>query len=81
MMKCAVYKSLRKQDTYLYVEKSACLDELPQDLRQLLGKTSWVMDLELTPETRLARRNAEEVLATIARQGFYLQLPPAKASL
>lgn len=80
-MKCAVYKSLRKLDTYLYVEQSTCLDDLPQDLLQLLGKTAWVMDLELTPETRLARRNAEEVLAAIVRQGFYVQLPPVKGDL
>ena len=80
-MKCAVYKSLRKLDTYLYVEQSTCLDDLPQDLLQLLGKTAWVMDLELTPETRLARRNAEEVLAAITRQGFYVQLPPVEGGL
>jgi len=80
-MKCAVYKSLRKLDTYLYVEQSTCLDDLPQDLLQLLGKTAWVMDLELTPETRLARRNAEEVLAAIVRQGFYVQLPPVEGGL
>ena len=34
------------------------------------------MRLELTPERRLARSEAVNVLESIATRGFYLQMPP-----
>jgi uncharacterized protein YcgL (UPF0745 family) len=33
------------------------------------------MDLVLTPERKLARTSAEQVLAGIAGKGFFLQMP------
>ncbi|WP_419621567.1 YcgL domain-containing protein [Thiolapillus sp.] len=34
------------------------------------------MELELHPERRLARANAEKVLKQLAEEGYYLQMPP-----
>ena len=35
----------------------------------------------LDPERKLARADVGEVLASIAEQGFYLQMPPTAAEL
>jgi uncharacterized protein YcgL (UPF0745 family) len=35
------------------------------------------MQLEITPERKLARENAADVLKGIEENGFFLQMPPA----
>ena len=77
---CSVYKSLKKQEMYLYLDRSEELTSLPEALRQLFGQAEHVMDMILTPEKKLARADAGKVLKDIEAKGFYLQMPPAKDS-
>ena len=72
-----VFKSLKKLDTYLYVDKSQNFEELPSALRDSFGQYELVLEMELSPERKLARADANQVLADIALKGFYLQLPPS----
>jgi uncharacterized protein YcgL (UPF0745 family) len=66
---------------YLYVEKSRGLEAVPEELLARFGTPTPVMVLLLTPERTLARADTGAVLASIAKQGFYLQLPPTPAAL
>ncbi len=75
-MRCHVYKSLRRADTYLYLAARDDFAPLPDALREGLGGLQWVMELELAPGRRLAREDAEVVRANLARCGFHLQMPP-----
>jgi len=75
-MQCFVYKSLPKADTYVFLAKRDGFDVLPAPIAETLGKLTWVMDLDLTPERKLAREDAAVVMANIERRGFHLQLPP-----
>lgn len=75
---CAIYKSLKKSDHYLYVEKQGDFSRVPAPLLQLLGSLEWVMDLELGPGRKLASADAAEVRRQLEEQGYYLQLPPKK---
>ena len=72
-----VFKSLKRLDTYLYVDKSQNFEELPSALRDAFGQYELVLEMELSPERKLARADANQVLANIALKGFYLQLPPS----
>ncbi len=72
-----VFKSLKKLDTYLYLDKSQNFEELPSALRDSFGQYELVLEMELSPERKLARADANQVLADIALKGFYLQLPPS----
>ena len=72
-----VFKSLKKLDTYLYVDKLQNFEELPSGLRDSFGQYELVLEIELSPQRKLARADASLVLADIALKGFYLQLPPA----
>ena len=56
-----VYKSLKKADTYLYLAKRDDFAGLPEPLRTQLGSLQFVLEVELTPERRLARENPEVV--------------------
>jgi len=78
---CSIYKSSRKQEMYVYMDRSAKLDELPEALVSMLGTPLHVMDMVLTKDKVLARAEASRVLASIAEQGFYLQMPPAESDL
>jgi uncharacterized protein len=75
---CTVYRCSREPDLYVYVDRSEGLGRLPRELLDRLGNTSEVLTLKLTPERKLARAHAAQVLAAIAERGYYLQLPPDK---
>lgn len=78
-MNCIVeiFASSRREGMYLYAPRGAVWDELPESLRAAFGPPRPVMTLVLTPERRLARVKAAEVIAAIDDKGFFLQMPPA----
>ncbi|MDG4553411.1 MAG: YcgL domain-containing protein [Candidatus Competibacter sp.] len=74
-MQCAIYKSRKKQDTYLYVATKDDFSNIPDALLRLLGEPIHVMDLELHPERRLAQEDVTEVLRNLQERGWHLQAP------
>lgn len=77
-MLCEIFKSPRKDEMYLYVEKSRGVTEVPEALLERFGKPVSVMTILLSEERTLARADAAQVMAAIEEKGFYLQMPPAK---
>lgn len=75
-MHCVVYKSLKKYDAYLFVEKEGEFDRVPETLLSLLGKLELVMPLELDENRSLAQADPKQVIESLQEQGYYLQLPP-----
>ncbi len=75
---CEVFKSSRKEQMYLYVDKRQGLVEVPEALLEQFGKPLPAMTLILTPEKSLGRARAADVMAAIREKGYYLQMPPAK---
>lgn len=75
---CQIFRSSRKDEMYLYVDKRQGLAEVPKALLERFGKPISVMTLVLTEEKTLARAKTADVMAAIREKGFYLQMPPAK---
>lgn len=75
---CEIFKSSRKEEMYLYVDKREGLVSVPEVLMETFGKPIAVLTMLLTADKPLGRANATDVLASIKEQGFYLQMPPAK---
>ena len=75
-MKCYVYKSLSKADTYIYLDEKDSFQKLPKQLLKLFGKPKLVLEFDLTKDRKLAIADAKQVLANIDEQGYYLQIPP-----
>ncbi|NOG32275.1 YcgL domain-containing protein [Halomonas sp. TBZ9] len=75
---CEVFRSPRKEEMYLYVDKRNGLADVPEVLLERFGKPISIMTLMLTPDKPLARANSADVLAAIRDKGFYFQMPPAK---
>jgi len=75
-MKCTVFRSSLKDFTYIYLLAGQDFDDLPDTLRELFGEPEIVMDLELTPERKLAYADINQVMQDLSEQGYYLQMPP-----
>ena len=78
-MQAYVYKSQRKDDTYVYLAARDDFTRLPEPLRTQLGGLQFVLEVALTPERKLAREDVEAVRENLVLRGFHLQLPPTLA--
>ncbi|SOC55893.1 hypothetical protein SAMN05421509_10629 [Chromohalobacter canadensis] len=75
---CEIFKSPRRDEMYLYVDRVQGLADVPEALLERFGTPVSVAVLMLSDDKSLARAKASDVLAAIASQGFYLQMPPAR---
>ncbi len=75
---CAIYKSTKKDEMYLYVDKQDELSRVPAGLLELFGRPVAVTTLLLDDDRKLARADATQVLNDIETRGFYLQMPPPR---
>ena len=81
MQLCTIYRSSKKADTYLYVEKRDDFSKVPEALRQLIGTPVLVMTLNLDQQSKLAQADLSKVKQELLDKGFYLQLPPPKENM
>lgn len=77
-MHCYVYKSSSKAGTYVYFRERDATHVLPPELALALGELVFVMELELTPQRRLARLDVATLRAALSERGFHIQLPPGE---
>lgn len=75
-MKCSVFRSSHKNFTYIYLLVGHKFEDLPVALKQVFGKPVFVMNLELTPDRKLAYEDVDQVMHDLTSQGYHLQLPP-----
>ena len=61
---------------YLYVHEDKKTEDLPEDLLKLVKGLTHAMDLELSPERKLARVDIMLVMKHLEEQGYFLQMPP-----
>jgi len=72
-----IYKSRTKDELYLYISKKDDFSQVPQALYNSMGKEPvFVMEVELSPERKLAREDVNTVIKSLETQGFHLQIPP-----
>lgn len=72
----AVYRSAKKADAYLYLPLEDDLESLPKELASLFGRAIFAMELTITPDLKMSRLSAKEVLVGLQEKGYVLQLPP-----
>ncbi|WP_428943209.1 YcgL domain-containing protein [Pantoea sp. FN060301] len=80
-MLCVIYRSAKRDQTYLYVEKKDDFSRVPAELMQGFGKPQLAMLLPLDGSKQLVNANLEKVKAALKEQGYYLQVPPPPESL
>ena len=75
-MKCFVYKSSMKVDTYIYLDQKDDFTKIPKKLLELLGEPKFTLEFDLIDDRKLAVADARQVIANLKVQGYYLQIPP-----
>ena len=76
---CQIYRCSKKEGMYIYMDKQAVVDNLPEAIKKRAGPIELAMTLVITPDKKLANANAKDVITAIDNQGFYLQMPPSLA--
>lgn len=71
---CAVYKSPKKAQTYLYVIKKGDFSRVPPPLLETFGAPIFNMMLPLKKERKVAQIDSELLWRALQDKGFYLQL-------
>ncbi|WP_295899546.1 YcgL domain-containing protein [uncultured Vibrio sp.] len=79
-MLCSIYKSSKKEGTYLYIPKKDDFSQVPDTLMQMFGKPVFVMVIKLEKHN-LAQVSKEVVVKSLAEEGFFLQVPPPQENL
>jgi uncharacterized protein YcgL (UPF0745 family) len=74
-MKCFVYKSIKKADSYIYINKKDNFENIPEQLLQLFGAPQFTLEFELTEDRKLPLVDAKQVMHSLNTQGYYLQMP------
>ena len=76
-----IFKGNKREEIYLFVDQKEGIKSVPEDLLAKFGNPESVMILPLTDSKKLARVKASEVLESIQKQGYFLQMPPATEAL
>ena len=77
----SIFKSTRKDEMYLYVEKSKGTADVPDELKEMFGPTELAMTMLLKADQKLARADTDKVISAIRAEGYYLQMPPKIESM
>ncbi|WP_445493577.1 YcgL domain-containing protein [Photorhabdus sp. SF281] len=80
-MICVIYRSPKREQTYLYVEKRDNFSRVPEELLKSFGQPQYVMMISLADRKTLASADIEKVKVSLIEQGFYLQIPPRDENL
>ena len=74
-MKCFVYKSSKKADSYIYINQKDNFDNIPEQLLCMFGTPQFTLEFELTEDRKLSQAEAKQVMQNLDTQGYYLQMP------
>ncbi|KLV09349.1 hypothetical protein ABT56_02835 [Photobacterium aquae] len=80
-MLCAIYRSPKKDSTYLYISKKDDFSSVPDALMSTFGTPQFVMVIKLDERRKLAQADIEKVRAALVAPGYYLQVPPPVPNL
>ena len=74
-MLCFIYRCNLKPDMYIYLAEEDNFENMPKEIYDTLGIIEFSMELEIKPETNLAKEDTSTVLSNLKEHGFHIQLP------
>ncbi len=80
-MLCSVYKSSKKAQPYLFINKRDDFSDVPETLMKMFGTPIMVTVLNLATKVKLGFADIDKVKENLAEQGYYLQLTPKEDDL
>lgn len=80
-MLCAIYKSAKKAQMYLFVKTRDDFSSVPEALMKVFGTPTLVTLTNLATKTKLAFADLEKVKTNLDEEGYYLQMPPPQEDM
>lgn len=80
-MLCAIYRSTKKAQTYLFIKQRDNFTDVPEALMSIFGTPTLVTIVNLATKEKLALADLDTVKENLENQGYYLQLPPPQENL
>jgi len=74
-LNCFVYRSLKKNNTYLYVVEKDKFDHISDSLMKVFGEGEFCFEFEHSASRKLSQEDSQQVYENLTNQGFHLQLP------
>ena len=78
----SAFKTKKKNELYLFVAKEEeiqiALNKLPDELLVMFGEPEHIFDFDLSEKKRLPRSDSKEVIASLKKKGYYIQMPPGE---
>jgi len=71
-----VFRSPKKAEMYLYLLEKDGFSELDEQLQRTFGEPEFVMVINLSKRSKLARADINKVKEELTDKGYYLQMPP-----
>ena len=59
---------------YIYLAEEDVFECVPKEIFNSLGIVEFSMELDITPDTKLAREDTETVISNLREHGFHIQL-------
>jgi len=78
---CTIYRSAKKAQTYLFINKRDDFSDVPEALMTIFGTPTLVTIVNLATKSKLAMADIDTVKEQLNEQGYYLQLPPPQENL
>ena len=72
---CYIYRCSAKFDMYIYLTEKNNFDSIDDSIKKKLGTLDFAMELEIKPDTKLAKEDPQKIIENLKSQGFHLQLP------
>jgi len=72
---CFVYKSLKKDNTYLYISIKDDFDKIPMSLINIFGRGEFCFEFKHVPTRKLSQEDPQQVYDNLQNLGYHLQLP------
>lgn len=78
-MNCYIYRCAAKNDMYVFLKDQDDFSVIPKHIMKSLGETEFTLEIDITPEKKLAKEDAKTVVSNLEEHGFHLQLPSEKS--
>lgn len=74
MMWCYIYRSTKKENSYLYIDKENDFSKVPEVLMKAFGQPIFAMRVLLDGKRQFVVGSSQEIEDKIKRDGFFLQM-------
>ena len=74
-MQTYIYRSKKRKGLYVYLPEQDKFDALPQAVQEAVGELEYAMELDITPERKMAKEDPVAVLNNLRDYGFHIQMP------